>query len=616
LSSSHIGKSAASSRSALRRFGFRRYLNIRSATSPSFSPNGEYISFLMNTTGVPQVWRVALDGGWPEQLTFYNEEISFCHYAPTEDSLIFGMDQSGNERVQFYLLQDAGAHVEPLTEKPNVIHSFGDWDASSRRITFSSNQRYQAFFDAYVMDVESKETHCILQHDGTNNACCFTPDGQKVLIRRANTNIDRDLFLVDLERGRFDHLTPHQGEAQYSYERFSPAGSKLYLASNQDREFSALMILDLTSRKTKVLAGPSWDIAPIAVSRDGKRIAFVTNVEGYSELGIMDLADEGSRLVKGISPGVIEGLAWSSDGGLLAFAFSGPTYNPDIWLYSLDEDRVRQLTFSGRAGIPRSSFVEPKLIHYDTFDQRQVPGFLYLPQKTDPDKKVPAVIYVHGGPESQIRPSFNQVIQYLVNSDYAVFAPNVRGSSGYGKTYVHLDDVRKRLDSVHDLRYAVNWLAESGLVDQRKIAVIGGSYGGFMVLSAVTRYPELWAAGVDLYGIANFHTFFKNTGPWRRKLRAAEYGDPEKDADFLREISPIHSVDRIVVPVMFVQGTNDPRVPQSETDQMVAALKARGIPVTYVLFDDEGHGIAKLKNRIVAYETILKFLDQHLKPPE
>ena len=602
-----------SSKELKKRFSFLRYLNIRSSGCPTFSPDGRYVAFLLNTTGVPQVWRVALDGGWPEQLTFYGEGVSFCRYSPVEGRLIFGMDRGGNERIQLYLLRE-GEDAEPLTNKPNVINAFGDWARDDRWITYSSNERHEAFFDAYAMDVESKESRRILQHDGTNYASCFTPDRKKALVDRANSNLDRDLYLVDLESGEIDHLTPHQGEAYYSDGEFSPDGTQLFLASNEDREFAALVAMDLKSRKAKVLAEPSWDVGPTAVSNDGSSMAFSINIEGYSELRILHLASGNSHKVEGIPSGVIEALMWSHDGRLLAFAFNGPAYNPDIWLYSLDRNQVRQLTFSDKAGIPRSTFVEPQLMHYPTFDRHEIPSFMYLPEEAQRKKKVPVVVYVHGGPESQIRASFNQVIQYLVSSGYAVFAPNVRGSSGYGKTYVHLDDVRKRMDSVRDLKHAAEWLAGSGLVDPKKIAVMGGSYGGFMGLSAVTQYPTIWAAAVDLYGIANFHTFFKSTGPWRRKLRAAEYGDPEKDADFLREISPIHYVDRIVAPLMFVQGKNDPRVPQAETDQMAEALRARGIPVTYVLFDDEGHGIVKLKNRIVAYETIVQFLDRHIGP--
>jgi len=595
-----------------RRFDFRRYLNIRSASCSSFSPDGENIAFLTNITGVPQVWRVTLDGGWPEQLTFYGEEVSFCRYAPVGDRLVFGMDQGGNERVQLYLVEDGGEHIEQLTDKPRVIHAFGDWAGDGRSVTLSSNERHEAFFDAYVMDIESKGSRRILQHDGTNYAACFTPDRRRVLVRRANTNLDRDLYLADLQEGTVSHLTPHDGEAEYSSERFSLDGKRLYFTSNENREFTALVSMDLTTQKVSVLAEDKWDIGPSALSNDGRRIAFAVNIDGYSELRILDLAEGASTRVQGTPPGIVDEMTWSRDGHFLAFTFSGSTYNPDIWLYSMDEDQVRQLTFSGRAGIPRSSFVEPSLIHYKTFDGREIPGFLYLPRDVSPNIKVPVVIYVHGGPESQIRASFNQAIQYLLNSGYAVLAPNVRGSKGYGKTYIHLDDVRKRLDSVQDLEYSAKWLAQSGLVDEKRIAIMGGSYGGFMVLSAVTQYPEPWAAGVDLYGIANFQTFLRNTGPWRRKLRAAEYGDPEKDADFLREISPIHYVNRIVAPLMFVQGRNDPRVPQSETDQMVEALRARGIPVTYILFDDEGHGIVKLKNRIVAYEAIVQFLDKHI----
>ena len=285
-----------SSKGLKKRFSFVRYLSIRSAGCPTFSSDGKHVAFLMNTTGVPQVWRVALDGGWPEQLTFYSEEVSFCRYSPVGDHLIFGMDRGGNERVQFYLLRE-GADAEPLTNKPNVIHTFGDWARDGRWITYSSNERHEAFFDAYAMNVESKECRRILQHDGTNYASCFTPDRKKALVDWANSNLDRDLYLVNLESGEIDHLTPHQGEAYYSDGEFSSDGTQLFFASNEDREFAALVAMDLKSRKVKILAEPSWDVGPTAVSNDGSRIAFAINIEGHSELRILPVMPRGIGLL-------------------------------------------------------------------------------------------------------------------------------------------------------------------------------------------------------------------------------------------------------------------------------------------------------------------------------
>jgi dipeptidyl aminopeptidase/acylaminoacyl peptidase len=232
--------------------------------------------------------------------------------------------------------------------------------------------------------------------------------------------------------------------------------------------------------------------------------------------------------------------------------------------------------------------------------------------KSCEDKMLPVVVNIHGGAEMQYKPTFNTVIQFLVNQGFAVFSPNVRGSSGYGKIFNHLDDVEKRVDAIHDLKYAHKWLVESGKIEPKRIAVYGGSYGGFMTLAVLTTFPNLWAAGIDLYGMANFITFLQNTGPWRRRERAFEYGDPVKDADFLRELSPIYKADRIVAPLLVVHGANDPRVPKTETDQIVEALRKRGVAVEYLLFNDEGHGIVKLKNRITTYRAIINFLQKYL----
>ncbi len=282
-----------------------------------------------------------------------------------------------------------------------------------------------------------------------------------------------------------------------------------------------------------------------------------------------------------------------------------------MWTLDVASGALSQITRSATGGVARDSFVEPSLIHYATFDQRQIPALLYTPHGESATPR-PAVVYVHGGPEGQYRPTFNTIVQYFVACGYVVLAPNVRGSSGYGFTYMSLDDVRLRMDSVADLRHAALWLASEGVADPGRIAVMGGSYGGFMTLAALTTYPDIWAAGVDLVGIANFVTFLQNTSAWRRKLREAEYGSLDHDRDFLTAISPIHQVDRIAAPLFVVHGANDPRVPVGEAEQIVASLRARGAPVEYQRYEDEGHGLIKRANRLIAYPAIARFLDQHI----
>jgi dipeptidyl aminopeptidase/acylaminoacyl peptidase len=273
------------------------------------------------------------------------------------------------------------------------------------------------------------------------------------------------------------------------------------------------------------------------------------------------------------------------------------------------------LTQSSLAGIPQSSFVEPELIRYKTFDGRQIPAWYYRPQNgsLSNGRGFPVIVNVHGGPEGQAQPGFNGVNQYFLSRGYAVLAPNVRGSTGYGKTFTHLDDVEKREDSVKDLAAAVEWLKTQGGADPKRIAVTGGSYGGYMTLAAITLYPDLWAAAIDTVGIANFESFLKNTSGYRRKLREVEYGTLERDLEFLKSVSPLFKVDRIKTPLMVIHGKNDPRVPYTEAEQIVEALRKRGSPVEYKLFDDEGHGVNKLSNRLIVYPLMADFLDKYMK---
>jgi dipeptidyl aminopeptidase/acylaminoacyl peptidase len=312
-----------------------------------------------------------------------------------------------------------------------------------------------------------------------------------------------------------------------------------------------------------------------------------------------------------------EGLCFAPDARSLAFSFMSATRTSDIYVWDLESDRVHAVTRSSHGGIPLEAFVAPELVRYPTFDQvgsevRQIPAWFYKPTEGR-DARMPVVVLVHGGPESQFRPPFYLfLVQYFLQRGYAVFAPNVRGSTGYGKAYSHLDDVEKRMDSVADLAHAAHWLREQPDVDGDRLVVYGGSYGGFMVLSALSTYPDLWAAGVDIVGISNFVTFLENTSDYRRAHREAEYGSLEVDRAFLESISPIHHVHRMTAPLFVIHGANDPRVPLSEAKQLVDALAERGVSVGFLVFDDEGHGLAKLKNKLVAYPAVVDFLDRHL----
>jgi dipeptidyl aminopeptidase/acylaminoacyl peptidase len=583
-------------------YEFARYLKIRGAWGASWSPDAHRVSFLTEITGVPQVWEVPVEGpSWPEQLTFYEERVSGAEYSPTQNRLLFGMDVGGNERTQLFLLEDG--EVTDLTRTPEAIHYSGGFSPDGTRIAYTATRRNGTDFDVFVQEIGG-EPEMAWEVSGYHTVSDWMTDGSSLIVSRHRSNLDNDLYQLDLESGEAELLTPHEGDARFYGVRVTPDGGSAYLATDVGGDFMRLARLDLSTLELTYLTPDDWDVEGLDLSRDGRYLLASRNVEGYSDL--MLFSGEGRRMPDPEIPeGIVGGFEFSPDSRRLAFTLTGPTRNADVWVRALPDGDVRQVTRSSTAGIPRSAFRRPRLVRYPTFDGREIPALFYEPEA----QNAPVVVNVHGGPESQSRPAFAPVTQYLLHRGYAVFFPNARGSTGYGKAYTHLDDIELRMDSVRDLAHAAFWLREHG---HERIAVMGGSYGGFMVLAALTEYPELWTAGVDIVGIANLGTFLENTGSYRRALREAEYGSLEKDHDFLESISPIHKAHRIRAPLMVIHGKNDPRVPVGEAEQIVEKVRENGGTVEYLLYEDEGHGLLKLKNRLDAYPKIAAFLDEHL----
>ena len=589
-------------------YSFDRYLKIRSAYGPSWSPDGRRIAFLTDITGVAQAWEVPADGGWPEQLTFHEERVSGVEYSPNENALMFGMDSGGDERAQIYLLTDSGER--DLTREPEAIHYPGGFSPDGSRIAYTATRRNGTDFDVYVQraqGVESAEPRLVWEVSGYHTVADWGHDGTYLIVSRHSSNMDNDLYRLDLESGEVRHLTPHEGEARFQGVRVSPDGTHLFLATDRDGDFVRLGRLNLETLDLAYLTPDDRDVEELELSPDGRYLAAGRNVDGYSQ--VMLFSGRGRRMPDPELPGgIAEGFAFSPDSKRLSFALTAPDRNPDVWVLDLEasEGGLRRVTRSTTAGIPSSTFRRPEVVRYESSDGLAIPGLLYEPENVE---NAPVVMNVHGGPEGQARPGFGPVTQYLLGRGYATFLPNVRGSTGYGKRYTHLDDVRLRMDSVRDLADAAEWLRGRG---HERVAVMGGSYGGFMVLAALTEYPELWSAGVDIVGIANFVTFLENTGSYRRALREPEYGSLERDREFLESISPIHKAEKIAAPLMVIHGKNDPRVPIGEAEQIVDRVQAGGGDVAYLPYEDEGHGLAKLKNRLDAYPRIADFLDAHL----
>ncbi len=598
---------------------------------------------MSNQSGTNQIYIVAATGGEPKQLTNYEDNISFLRFAPASETILFGKAQGGDENAQLFVMNADGSNVRQLTDAPEVRHNFGDFSRDGARIFYASNKRDRNYFDVYTMDLASGKETLVYQQNGSNAVAAVSPDSKLLIVSRAGTelSLDNDLYLIDARSGReLELLTKHTSAARFGDVHFAPDSTfeniSFYYGTDQNREFYQLGRMQMTAFKTskQFLNELTQDVDASELSRDGKTLAYVYNREGFSELRVGETASfsDTGLLTKDLpalpAKGVVGGLNFSPDGSKLALTFSSAKNNPDIWIYDLKAKSFAQLTNSDRAGLASESFVEPELVKFKSFDGREIPAWFYRPQsialsvvpiageaKTiDVNKKnLPVIISVHGGPEGQERPGFNALYQYYLSRGYAILATNVRGSTGYGKTFTHLDDVEKREDSVKDLAAAAEYLKDLGAADPKRIAVIGGSYGGYMTMAAITLYPDLFAAAVNTVGIVNWETFLRNTSGYRRRQREVEYGRLDKDLEFLRRTSPISKVDRIKTPLMVIHGKRDPRVPYTEAEQLVEALKKRGATVEYKLFDDEGHGISKLKNRLIVYPLVADFLDKHLK---
>ena len=591
---------------------FASFLRVRSANAGVFSPDGRCLAYLMNTPGTPQVFRQDSPGQSGVQLTSRDGIARAIHWSPSGDALAFTMDTGGNEREQIYVMLPDGREQRCVTDYPEAIHHFGAWSPDGTQIAFVSNRREPAFFDLYVVDVGTGHDRCILQQDRYLTVADWSSDGRQLLVRELLSNSDHNLHVFDLETAALRLVTPHQGDARFESAQFLPDNRSVLLCTDQDRDFLALARLDTKLSRLRPLLERRADVESCELTADGKRLVALLNRDGWSEVVIARL-DE--RILRGLVsvrlPGVASGCRISANGSRIALSLNSPTMNPDVWSMDPETTARTRWTRAPLGGLEDLTWVEPKAIQYPSYDGLQIPALLYRP-KDAPVGPMPTIVHIHGGPESQDRPNFSPVYQYLAHRGYTVLAPNVRGSTGYGNAYCHLDDREKRYDALRDVEYAHRWLVSSGNAESNRIGIMGASYGGFTVLACLTRQPELWAVGVDIVGISNFETFFQHTGPWRRHLRAREYGDPVTDVHLLRDLSPIHAVDQIRAPLMVIQGANDPRVPQVESDQMVAQLRARNHPVEYLLFPDEGHGIVKLENRIKAYTAIAELLDQHL----
>jgi dipeptidyl aminopeptidase/acylaminoacyl peptidase len=595
----------------------QQYTNTRAASMADWHPRDGSLLITTRFGEAAQLHRVAVPLGARRQVTFFDEPLMGGAYTADGQGVIYVRDIGGNEDYQIYRLDLASGRSTLLTDGASR-HSMPLLSADRRRMAFSSNQRNGRDVDIYVADVTSPEAaKMVYAASGSWSADAWSADGTQLAITQYVSISDSRIVLLNLSTGTTQQIKPKAGTAALSAPRFSADAQRLFYTSDDGTDFAQLRVRDLrTNAETILTANAPWDVTDVKTSEDGAVLAYVINEDGVDSLRLIETATQNELARPPLPPGQVGKLTFSPDGKQLAFSMTTDTRPSDVYVADVRTGAVTRWTESEVGGLNPETFVSSRKIRYPTFDKvagkpRQIPALVYTPRSAP--GPYPVIIQIHGGPEGQERAGFVSETQALVNELGAVvIKPNVRGSTGYGKAFHTLDNAAKREDSVRDIGALLDWIATQPDLDSKRVVVYGGSYGGYMVLASMVSYSDRLAGGIDVVGISNFITFLTNTRGYRQDLRRMEYGDerdPKMRAIFER-ISPLNNVERITKPLLIVQGQNDPRVPVTESEQMLSALKAKGNTVWYLMAKDEGHGFRKKSNRAYQQQVQFMFLEK------
>jgi dipeptidyl aminopeptidase/acylaminoacyl peptidase len=578
----------------------------------SFSPDGQDVAYVHDGSGQMNLWRQPVTGGEAAQLTHFEDD-SARHHVWTPDGFVLGVDHHGDEQWQLHRLPATGGTPENLTRREGVQLRVGELHPDGERLTFSGNLTRPTDVGVYLLHVPDGEHRPLVEDEGIFAPGPWHPDGRRTAIVHVHGNDDHDVFVLDVHSGDRLPLTDHQGEEVNVPVGFSADGQHLYLTTNRDHEFTwlARRSVDGDARLEPVWRG-DWGVEAAAMDRERRRLAWVVNEGGVSTYHVRDLETGRDVPVPDMPSGMCLHFALSPDGRRLAACVGTATRPTDVYVADLERGDVTRLTHSFTGGVPESDLVDAEPVQFPAADGRVVPGWLYRPRGGG---RHPVLLSIHGGPEGQERPgpaSTFSFYQYLLSRGIGVLAPNIRGSTGYGKTYQSLIHRDWGGAELRDIESCARYLRSVDWVDADRIAVYGGSFGGFATLSAMTRLPEYWACGVDIVGPSNLVTFARAVPPFWRHMMKKWVGDPDEDHDLLVERSPITYVEDVRAPLLVLQGARDPRVVQAESDQMVERLRGLGREVEYHVFEDEGHGFTKQANQVRAYRLVADFLERRL----
>jgi dipeptidyl aminopeptidase/acylaminoacyl peptidase len=595
-------------------YTMEQFVKTLSVYGSSFNHDETKLLVGSNESGIYQVYEMDLATGQRTPVTEGQETTFAVAYMPDDDRILFSRDKDGSENSHLFLRGLDGT-VRDLTVGENTKEEFAGFHPDLQTFFTQNNQRDSRYFDLFQWDVATLEKSLVYQNNDGFDIFDISPDGRWICLSRNNTTNDSDLFLADLKEGGEPYLiSQHTGEATYRPHAFSPDSKHLYFSTNDGREFLELKKYDLATGATQEVFTTAWDVSFAYFSLTGKYRVIGTNEDGYTRVRI---TQDGRNLpLPGLPEGTVSRVAFSHSEKLMKLTVSSDTMPGNMFLFDLETMDVRQLTDTLNPEINRNDLVASTVVRFTARDGMVIPGPLYRPLGASADNKVPVMLWIHGGPGGQSRAGYSGEKQFLLNRGYALFAVNNRGSSGYGKSFLAADDRRHGREPLWDCVDAKEYLKTLDWVDPERIGIMGGSYGGYMVLAALAFEPEEFACGVDIFGVGNWLLTLENIPSYWESFREALYaevGHPVEDAAFLRETSPVFHGDKIKRPLLILQGANDPRVLQRESDDMVAAIRANGGTVDYLVFEDEGHGFRKSANRVKGFNTIVQFLDTHLK---
>lgn len=601
---------------AVKQYTIEQFLNTTVIGGSSFSPDDRSILVHGNKTGIYNVYVIPVSGGEQKQLTSSTTESTFSiGYFPHDSRILYTRDQGGNENNHIYVLGTDGKEKD-LTPGDKLKAQFLGWSQDGKAFYIMTNERDARFFDVYKIDATNFDRKLLYQDTVGYQLGDISNDEKFIAFAKANTTSDSDIFLYNVATKDMKNITPHQGDVASNPASFDPASRYLYYLTDEGSEFSYIARYDLTTGKKEPVEKANWDVGFTYFSHNGKYRVVAINDDARTKIKIYDNATGKPIALPAFPAGQITSVNISRSEKLMSFYFTGDNSPGNLYVYDFATRQVRKLTDNLNPEINAADLVASTVIRYKSFDGMEIPSILYKPHQASASNKAPALLWIHGGPGGQTRTGYSGVIQYLVNHGYVILGVNNRGSSGYGKTFFTADDQKHGREPLWDCIEAKKYLASLGYVDTSKIGIIGGSYGGYMVLAALAFKPDEFAVGVDLFGVSNWLRTLESIPPYWESFRKALYkelGDPTADRENLKAISPLFHAGKITKPLIVLQGKNDPRVIKPESDEIVEAVKKKGGIVEYVLFDNEGHGFTKKANEIRGYKAILDFLNKHLR---